>query len=152
VRDQQIAAEAEGVSGYPGQKYPGLFAFLAVPLPGHTPAEMRDAIHKEIDKLKTTDVTDEELQMYKTRTRADLLRSLNDNQGLANALAEYQTRYGDWRQLFLQLNRVDKVSKADIRRVANKVFVESNCTEAWIDNAPPPAKGSAAPEKKGDAK
>lgn len=152
VRDQQIAAEAEGVSGYPGQKYPGLFAFLAVPLPGHTPAEMRDAIHKEIEKLKTADVTDEELQMYKTRTRADLLRSLNDNQGLANALSEYQTRYGDWRELFLQLNRVDKVTKADIRRVANKVFVESNRTEAWIDNAPPPSQGHAAPEKKGDAK
>ena len=37
VRDQQIAAEAEGFSGFPGDKYPGLFAFYAVPLPGHTP-------------------------------------------------------------------------------------------------------------------
>ena len=89
---------------------------------------MRDAIHKEIDKLKTTDVTDAELAMYKTRARADLLRGLADNQGLANALAEYQTRYGDWRELFLQLDRVDKVTKADIRRVANKVF--------WLRTAP----------------
>jgi hypothetical protein len=84
---------------------------------------MRDAIHKEIEKLKTTDVTDAELAMYKTRTRADLLRGLADNQGLANDLAEYQTRYGDWRELFLQLDKVDKVTKADIRRVANQVFV-----------------------------
>ena len=61
VRDQQIAAEAEGFSGFPGVKYPGLFAFYAVPLPGHTPEEMRAAIHKEMDKLKTEDVTDEEL-------------------------------------------------------------------------------------------
>ena len=136
VRDQQIAAEAAGFSGFPGQKYPGLFAFFAVPLPGHAPAEMATAIHKEIEKLKTTDVTDEELQMYKTRTRADLLRGLGDNQGLANALAEYQTRFGDWRELFRQLDRVDKVSKADIRRVASKVFVESNRTEAWIETKP----------------
>ena len=42
--------------------------------------------------------------------------------GLANALAEYQTRYGDWRELFLQLDKVDKVTKADIRRVANQVL------------------------------
>jgi predicted Zn-dependent peptidase len=70
VRDQQIAAEAQGFSPFPGDKYPGLFAFYAVPLPGHTPGEMRDAIHKEIDKLKAADVTDEELAMYKTRTRA----------------------------------------------------------------------------------
>jgi predicted Zn-dependent peptidase len=142
VEQQQIAAEAEGASPFPGEKYPSLFAFFAVPLPGHTPAEMRDAIHKEIDKLKTADVTDAELQMYKTRTRADLLRGLDDNQGLANSLAEYQTRYGDWRQLFLQLDDVDKVTKADIRRVANQVFVASNRTSAEIDTEPPaePAK------------
>lgn len=146
VRDQQIAAEAEGFSPFPGDKYPGLFAFYAVPLPGHTPQEMRDAIHKEIEKLKTTDVTDEELKMFKTRARADLLRGLADNQGLANALAEYQTRYGDWRQLFLQLDRIDKVTKADIRRVANKVFVASNRTSAWIETEP------ASAEKTGGAK
>ena len=133
VSDQQIAAEAQGFGGFPGEKYPGLFAFYAVPLPGHTPEEMAGAIHKEIEKLKTTDVSDDELKMYKTRTRADLLRGLADNQGLANALAEYQTRYGDWRELFLQLDRVDKVTKADIRRVANQVFVASNRTSGWIE-------------------
>jgi predicted Zn-dependent peptidase len=143
VEQQQIAAEAEGFSPFPGEKYPGLFAFYAFPLPGHTPTEMRDAIHKEIEKLKTTDVTDAELQMYKTRTRADLLRGLADNQGLANSLAAYQTRYGDWRELFLQLDKVDKVTKADIRRVANQVFVDSNRTSAEIDTVPP-----AADEKK----
>jgi len=139
VRDQQIAAVAEGVSPYPGDKYPGLFVFFAAPLPGHTPVEMRDAIHKEIEKLKTADVSDDELAMFKTRIRADLLRGLADNQGLANNLAEYQTRYGDWRELFLQLYRVDKVTKADIRRVANQVFVSSNRTEAWIETAAPAA-------------
>ena len=149
VRDQQIAAEAEGVSPYPGDKYPGLFVFFAAPLPGHTPAEMREAIHKEIEKLKTTDVTDDELAMFKTRTRADLLRGLADNQGLANDLAEYQTRYGDWRELFLQLDKVDKVTKADIRRVASQVFIPSNRTEAWTETEPPPQK--AAPANDGGA-
>ena len=147
VEQQQIAAEAEGFSPFPGEKYPSLFAFYAVPLPGHTPAEMREAIHKEIEKLKTTDVTDAELQMYKTRARADLLRGLADDQGLADSLAEYQTRYGDWRELFLQLDRVDKVTKADIRRVANKVFVDSNRTSAEIDTELP----AAAAKKDGGA-
>jgi predicted Zn-dependent peptidase len=139
VEQQQIAAVAQGFSGFPGEKYPSLFAFYAVPIPGHTPAEMRDAIHKEIEKLKTTDVTDAELAMYKTRTRADLLRGLADNEGLAGSLAEYQTRYGDWRQLFLQLKEVDAVTKADIRRVASKVFVPSNRTSAEIDTDEQPA-------------
>ncbi len=143
VEQQQIAAEAAGFSPYPGEKYPSLFAFYAIPLPGHTPAEMREAIHKEIEKLKTTDVTDAELEMYKTRTRADILRGLNDNEGLADSLAAYQTRYGDWREMFLQLDKADKVTKADIRRVANQVFVPSNRTSAEIDTEAPAATGGA---------
>jgi predicted Zn-dependent peptidase len=148
VRDQHIAADAEGFSGFPGQKYPGLFAFYAVPVPGQTPDAMAAAIHKEIDKLKNADVTDEELQMFKTRARAALLRGLADNSGLAHDLAEYQTRYGDWRELFRELDRINKVSKADVRRVANKVFVDSNRTDARIEFAPPtqpvgPAAGGA---------
>jgi predicted Zn-dependent peptidase len=133
VRDQKIAAEADGFSGFPGEKFPGLFAFYAVPVPGHTPDEMREAIHKEIDKLKTTDVTDEELAMFKTRARADLLRGLDNNEGVAQELAEFQTRFGDWRELFRQLDRIDKVSNADVRRVANKIFVENNLTSARIE-------------------
>jgi len=151
VRDQQIAAGAEGGSGFPGDKYPGLFFFLAAPLPGHTPQEMRDAIHKEIEKLKAADVTDDELAMFKTRARADLLRGLADNQGLANSLAEYQTRFGDWRELFLELDKVDKVTKADIRRVASKVFVASNRTAAWIETAAPEGAPKADAAKDGGA-
>jgi len=139
VRDQQIAAVAEGVSPYPGDKYPSLFVFFAAPVPGHTSAELAASIHKEIEKLKTTDVSDAELSMYKTRARADLLRGLANNQGLANALAQYQTRYGDWRELFSQLDRVDKVTKADIRRVANQVFVASNRTTGQLDTEAPAA-------------
>lgn len=137
VEKQGIAAEAEGFSGFPGTKFPGLFAFFAVPNAGHTPQEMRDAIHKEIEKLKTTDVTDAELSMFKTRARADILRGLADNQGLAQQLAIYQLRYGDWRELFNQLNRIDAVTKADIRRVANQVFVPSNRTSAMVEYQAP---------------
>jgi predicted Zn-dependent peptidase len=137
VRDQKIAADAEGFSGFPGEKFPGLFAFYAVPVPGHTPDEMRDAIHKEIDNLKAADVIDEELEMFKTRARAGVLRGLADNEGLAHELAEYQTRYGDWRELFRELDRINKVSKADVRRVATKVFVDSNRTSSRILFTPP---------------
>jgi len=154
VRDQRIAAAAEGFSGFPGYKFPGLFAFYAVPLPGHTPDELRTAIHKELDRLKSEDVSDEELARFKTRARADLLRGLADNEGLAHQLAEYQTRFGDWRQLFRELDKVDAVTKADIRRVANKIFIESNRTSARIEFvAPkePAAQGQTAPKSTGGA-
>ena len=88
VEKQRIAAEAEGFSGFPGTSSQACSPSSPCPMPGHTPQEMRDAIHKEIEKLKTTDVTDAELDMFKTRARADLLRGLADNQGLAEQLAD----------------------------------------------------------------
>jgi predicted Zn-dependent peptidase len=139
VRDQKIAAAAAGFSGFPGTKYAHLFAFYGVPLPGHTNQEIQKAIQDEIVKLKTQDVTDEELQMFKTRTKADLIRGLASNEGLAQQLAIYQTRYGDWRELFRYLDKVDKVTKADIRRVANKVFQDDNRTIGTIETTPGPA-------------
>src|ERR1700689_2095476 len=115
VRDKKIAAYSAGFTGLPGTKYPHLFAFYAVPLPGHTTQEMGDAIHVEIERLKKEDISDEELRMIKTRAKANLIRSLGSNEGLASNLALYQARYDDWRELFRSVDRIDKVTKADIR-------------------------------------
>jgi predicted Zn-dependent peptidase len=145
VRDQKIAAFAAGFSGLPGTKYAHLFAFYGVPIPGHTNDQLRKAIDEQIDRLKTTDITDEELAMFKTRSKADLIRSLSSNEGLAQALATYQTRYGDWRELFRYLDRVDKVTKADVRRIANQVFTDSNRTTGEIITAQQPRAPEAAP-------
>jgi predicted Zn-dependent peptidase len=134
VRDKKIAAAASGFSGFPGTKYPSLFAFLAVPTPGHTPEENRDAIRAEIERLKSEDVSEAELERVKTRTRANLIRRLDSNQGLANQLAIYQRRFGDWRELFLEVDRIQKVTKADVRRVASETFVETNRTVAVIQS------------------
>jgi predicted Zn-dependent peptidase len=136
VRDKKIASAAEGFTGFPGVKYPHLFAFYALPMPGHKPEEIGDAIHAELDRLKKEDITDAELKMVKTRAKANLIRSLDSNEGLATNLAIFQTMYDDWRQLFKSVDRIEAVSKADIRRVANQVFVPTNRTVGVIENAP----------------
>src|SRR5579864_72621 len=137
VRDKQIALGAQGGS-FPGNKYPSLFFFFAAPVPGHTAREMAGPIHEEIDKLKNSDVSDDELKSIKSRAKADLIRSLGDDMGLATQLADYQAAYGDWRELFRQIDRIDAVTKADIRRVANQTFVETNRTVGVIETAGPP--------------
>jgi predicted Zn-dependent peptidase len=134
VRDKRIAAAASGFGGFPGIKYPGLFAFFGVPTPGHTPEEIQAAIRVEIERLRTEDVPDAELEMVKTRTRANLIRRLDSNQGLANQLGTYQARSGDWRELFRDVDQVQQVTKADVRRVANAAFVESNRTVGMIQS------------------
>ena len=143
VRDKQVATDAAGGS-FPGNKYPNLFYFYARPSHDHTARDMAAPIHEEIERLKTKDVSDEELQSIKTRAKADLIRGLNDNQGLAIQLAEYQAYYGDWRELFRQLNRIDTVTKADIRRVAIKTFTADNRTVGMIETAKSQSKVEAA--------
>ncbi len=77
--------------------------------------------------------------MVKTRAKADLIRGLANNPGLAQQLAVYQARFGDWRELFREIDRIDKVTKQDIRRVANATFLDSNRTVGIIETQKPAA-------------
>jgi predicted Zn-dependent peptidase len=133
VRDKKIAVSAAGFSGLPGDKYRNLYAFYAVPGQGHNATEMASAIHEAIGKLKTDGVSADELKMVKTRSKAALLRSLANNQGLAINLAENQLKYGDWRELFLRIDKIDAVTNEDVKRVANEVFVETNRTVGILE-------------------
>jgi len=133
VRDKKIAIAASAIQGIPGNKYPGLFLFYAVPAKGHTNAECEKAIEEEIERLKTEPVTEEELRKAKTRSRASLIRQLESNSGLAGELTFYQVITGDWRNLFRKLDQINKVTAADIQRVAKKYFVRENLNVGVIE-------------------
>jgi predicted Zn-dependent peptidase len=136
VRDKKIAAVAAGFNGFPGEKYPNLFTVYALTTPGHKTEEVADAIHGEINKLKTEDVPAEELQSVKTRVKAELIRGLDNNSSLALQFASYQNLYGDWREIFHEVERLDKVTAADVKRVANTTFTDNNRTVAKIESTP----------------
>lgn len=132
VKEKKIAISASGFPGYPGDKYPGLFLFYAVPAKGHTNEECEEAIYAEIEKLKTEPVSPEELEKAKTRSRAGLIRQLASNRGLAVQLTFYEVITGDWRNLFKQLDKIDQVTAEDIQRVAKKYFTTKNRTVGII--------------------
>jgi len=96
--------------------------------------KVQAAIRDEIERMKREDVTAEELTRFKARTRARFLRLVRTNVVLAQRLADAQRLYGDWRELFRRLDRLDQVTPADIRRVANQMFQPSNRTVAMIVN------------------
>lgn len=133
VRDKKLAIQAAGFSGFPGQKYPNLFAFFAVPAQGKTNEECLAAVDEQIDKMKKEPVSEDDLRGVKTRARANVIRSLADNAGMAGQLTFYQAITGDWRNLFKQLDKINAVNAADIQRVANGVFVNSNRTVGMIE-------------------
>ena len=128
VKEKQIAVYSSGFQGMPGNKYPSLFLFYAVPARGHTNEESEEAIDAEIEKLKAELVTPEELAKAKTRARASLVRQLASNSGLAAQLTFFHVVTGDWRNLFKQLDKIDKVTAEDIQRVAKEYFTTTNRT------------------------
>jgi predicted Zn-dependent peptidase len=140
VQEKKIAALATGFPGFPGDKYPNLFLFFSVAAAGHTNKENEEAMLAEIERLKTELITEEELERVKSRARAELVRELSSNSGLAGQLASYQVLTGDWRNLFRHLEAIDKVTREDVQRVARTYFTERNRTVAYLEpeTAPPP--------------
>lgn len=128
VEEQQVALNAEGFSGFPGDKYPNLMLFYALTAPGHTVDEVAASLSKEIERLKTEPVAALDLDRVKTQARADLLRSLDSNMGMAMSLVDYEVKTGSWRNLFKQLDAIATVTPADIQRVAKETFQPQNRT------------------------
>jgi predicted Zn-dependent peptidase len=132
VRDKKIAAQAGSFSSFPGSKYPTLWIAFAIPSPGVANEEVRDAIRAEIERLKSEDLSADDLARAKTRAKAGLLRSLRNNFGLANNIAQWHTLFGDWRELFRYIDRIEAVTAADVRRVASETLVPKNRTVGMI--------------------
>ncbi len=132
VRDEKIAAFSGSFSGFPGSRYPGLWLVFAVPAKDHSNEEVQAAIRAEIERLKIEPISDAEIKRFRTRAKANLLRQARSNFGLAIQLGMYQSWYGDWREFFRDLDRIEKVTQDDIMRVAKKTFVATNRTVGMI--------------------
>lgn len=128
VERQQLALTAQGFTGFPGDKYANLMLFYALTAPGHTLEEVATALHAEIEKLTTQPVTQGELERVKKNALSGLLGSLDSNSGMASLLVEYQVKTGDWRNLFEQIEAIERVTAQDIIRVARQTFTAENRT------------------------
>ncbi|MBN2356096.1 insulinase family protein [candidate division KSB1 bacterium] len=131
IKEKKIAVAVNAISGLT-EKYSGLFVFLAVPAQGHTTDECEAAIYEEIDKIIKEPLTAEELTAVKTRAKANFLRGLDSNQGLALQLCRAETLFGDYREMFHEVEKIEAIKENDIRRVAEEIFSKRNRTVAVI--------------------
>jgi predicted Zn-dependent peptidase len=128
VDKQKIALSVQGFNDYPGNKFPNLLAFYAFPTPGTSLEKIETALRAEITKIQQEPVTPEELERVKRKFRVDILDSLDSDLYLAQTLVESEVKLGSWRQLFEEIDRVDAVTAADIQRVAQATFTDTNRT------------------------
>jgi predicted Zn-dependent peptidase len=131
VRDKKIALGAGSQATFPSGKYPSLFLFFIAPSTGHSNEENEKALYEILDRVKKEKVDDASIQRVKTKLRADLIRRLDSNSGLAAELCSYSVNYGDWRKLFTDLDAYNKITADDVQRVAKTYLIETGRTVAF---------------------
>ena len=132
VEERQMALQVVGINNFPGDKYPNLFLFFAVPTQGYTAEDLEHAIYEIMADVKENGVTEEELERTKIQARAGLIRGLQSNSSVAGQLAYYETVTGDWRNLFREIEAVEAVTNDDLKRIAAETFTKNNRTVALI--------------------
>ena len=116
---------------------PNLNSVYAGVMPGKTMDEVEKALYAEIDKLKTTPVTDEELQKAKNQIEAGFIMGQDSVFFQAMLLGQYDS-VANWRLLDRYLDGIRAVTKEDIQRVAKQYLSEDNRTVGIL--VPLPAK------------
>lgn len=157
VDKDQLTLNVQGGLGFGFSFDPALFEITAQPKDGVAPEAVEKVIYEELEKVKTAPITDKELEKAKNILLADFYRSMKTINGKANTLGSYEVFFGDYKKMFTAADDFNKVTQADVQRVAQKYFGEKNRTVATLipeaektEAAKPPAE--AAKTKADNAK
>ena len=130
IEEKRLAKSIQAHNGLPGARYANQFVFFATPRYPHTSMEVETALDVEIERLKNEPVSDEELEKVKNQVRADFIRGLDSNAGLAGMLSYYEALLGDYHYLTGYAAAIDKITPDDIRQTARTYLTRENRTVA----------------------
>ena len=122
------AASLDVDSSVPGTRLNNLLVIETNPNKGTSPDETLKIIDREIDRLKTTLASPEELTIVRKRLYSNILWSLEDNDHLASLLRYYQAVAGDWRYLTRYLDIIAGIDAQRIQDVAKHYLTQENRT------------------------
>ncbi|QEL19518.1 M16 family metallopeptidase [Limnoglobus roseus] len=105
---------------------PSLLEITATCEPAKTEAA-RDALVATLENLATNPVTAEEVERTKQKAALYRERALSNSQSFAVQISEWAGA-GDWRLFFVHRDRTEKVTAADVNRVAKEYLIRSNRT------------------------
>ena len=125
--DQQQLASTVFVN-YGESFDPMLFAIYAVTARNVRPEKLETAIYAELDKIIKEGVTEKELQKVKNKKLIEFYNQVETINGKSNNLCTYEVFFGDYRKMFEAPERFNKVSVADIQRVAETYFKKDSRT------------------------
>jgi len=136
VDKDQIALDV-GLSMSPAFD-PTVLTVSVQPKQGVDPQKCEAAIYEELDKVKKSSITDQELEKAKNIRLVEFYQQMRTINGRANTIGTYEVFFDDYRKLFDAAKNYGAVTKEDVQRVAQKYFGANNRTVATLipDNAP----------------
>jgi zinc protease len=110
---------------------PGLFMLHITLRPGVTHAEAERIGLEVIEKLKTEDVSEKELQKAKNMITTQMIYLRDSPMGVARVIAEAEA-VANWKMFVDLPEMVEQVTPDDIKRVVTTYFTEDNRTVGWF--------------------
>lgn len=119
---------AANTFGFPFQwGEPGIVTFMAQVAKDKDINATEGALLKTLETVKNSPITQEELNRAKTKFTKDFELGFNNSERIARNLSEW-VGMGDWRMLFLNRDRMEKVTLADVQKAADEYLVNDNRT------------------------
>lgn len=150
VREQQVAVSID-TSYDSTNRGPGMFLLQASPRPGHTVAELEQAIRGVLAEVATKGVTAQELARARSQLRASEVYKKDSVMGQAMEIGMLETLGYGWQSSSLMLEKLNQVTIDDVQRVAQSYFKDDQLTIARLVPQPLEASELAARAKRAEA-
>jgi zinc protease len=124
VRKARVAVFAGGFAQ--SLEHPGLFFIFALGLPNHDLDKMKSALLDEVARLSQEEPGAEELAKVKNQLATGAVSQLRTMDGLARQIGRSLHLEGDARAFVNEAAEIDRVTGADVKRVAERYLVPSN--------------------------
>ena len=111
---------------------PTIAIIVAEPKQGVDPEKCEKAIYEELERAKSSAITDQELEKAKNIRLVEFYHQMRTINGRANTIGTYEVFMGDYKKLFDAAKNYGAVTKEDVQRVAKAYFDANNRTVATL--------------------
>ena len=142
VREQQLSPNV--FAGRDSAVGPGLFQVTATVAPGKAPEAVEAAVLAEIERVKAGPIADWEMEKARNNAKRTVVSGLTNSLNRATQLAEFASVFGETGLINERVDRIARVTAADVQRVAAAYLTMENRTV--IITRPAPATGKGGPQ------
>jgi zinc protease len=111
---------------------PTLAIIVAQPKQAVDPQKCEKAIYEELERVKLSAITDQELEKAKNIRLMEFYQQVRTINGRANTIGTYEVFSGDYKKLFDAAKNYAAITKEDVQRVAKAYFGANNRTVASL--------------------